>query len=219
MKFRYGTEILTNQGEKIAELEQVVIDPKNKQVTHLVAKKGFILTTDKVIPISLVMNATEDSIKLYDFEGRFEDFDDFIELHYVKAKRENVTNPALEEDDEGVIPLYAYLPAGGVAPGFVPVIRYPDGMETKVVKNIPEDEENIPEGAKVLGLEGEHVGNVSEVIIQPTSNQVTHFVVSKGLLFSTDKLIPSAWVRGYDSNELKLVVDSTIIEGLPAYEN
>ena len=216
MRYNFGTEILNASGEKVGELHQVVIDPVTDQVTSLIAKKGFLLPSDKVIPISLVMDSTEEHIKLYDFEGSYDDLDDYVEIQFVPAE-EGRKNQMVDDDDERPL-LLPYPPAGSIPFGFSPVINYPDRLQTKRVKNIPEKTIEIPEGAKVLGMNGEHVGNVEEVITNPRSDRVTHFIMSKGIFFNEEKMIPSGWVSGYDSNQLKLVVDSKIVEQLPEYK-
>jgi uncharacterized protein YrrD len=217
MKFKFGTDIVNHEGEKVAELYQVVIDPSEDEITHLVAKKGFLFPSDKVIPISLVMSSSEDQIKLYDFEGEFKDLDDFVEVEYVKAESERKIS-MLDARGINVPPLLAYPPAGHGGFGYVPVINYPEQPETEMAKNIPDKTVDIPENARVIGLNGEHVGNVEEVVIDPASDQVTHFVISKGLFFSEDKLIPVSWVKGYDSDKLKLVVNEEIVDNLPEYD-
>lgn len=216
MKFNYGTDILNSKGEKVGELLQVVIDPKTERVTHLIAKKSILPPEDKVIPIKLVMETTEDYIKLFDFEGDFDDLDTFVEVHFVRANK-NERIPFFDKNGERVTPLLLYPRAGSLGMGFVPTVYYPDNVTTEFEKNIPSWAQNIAEGAKVLGLEGEHVGNVEEVITSSLSDKVTHFVISKGLLFKEEKLVPASWVKGYDAVQLKLVVDSEIIEHLPEY--
>lgn len=213
MRFNFGTNILNSEEEKVAELDQVVIDPKTDEVTALIAKKGFLFPKDKVIPISLVMNSTDDYIKLYDFEGSFDDLEDFTETHFVKAEtgRKNSMYSSLP-------PLIAYpslKAAGGM--GYVPRINYPETIKPKTVKNIPEENVDIQENAKVIGLDGDHVGNVKEVLINPVSDRITHFVISKGIFFSEEKLIPVGWVSGFGSDKLKLVVNSNVIEQLPEH--
>ena len=217
MKFKFGTDIVNHEGEKVAELYQVVIDPATDEITHLVAKKGFLFPNDKVIPISLIMSSSEEQIKLYDFEGEIEDLDNFVEVEYVKAESERKIS-MLDARGMNVPPLLAYPPAGQGGFGYVPVINYPEQPATKMAKNIPDKTVDIPENARVIGLNGEHVGNVEEVMIDPTSDKVTHFVISKGLFFTEDKLIPVSWVKGFDSDKLKLVVNEEIIDNLPAYD-
>ena len=213
MRLVYGTDIFNAEGDKVGELEHVVINPETKQVTHLVVRKGYLLSQDKVVPISLVMYANEEKIKLYDFEGNFDDLDNYIELHYVKSKPEDSVE-AYEEN----LPLLYYPPTGVRGMGFVPIVRNPDGMEKKAVKNTPPSTKSIKEGSRVFGMEGEHVGDVEEVIIEPTSDRITHFVISKGIVFKDEKLIPATWVHGFDDDRLKLVVDSNIVKELPEYQ-
>ena len=217
MKFKFGTDIVNNEGEKVAELYQVVIDPSSDEITHLVAKKGFLFPSDKVIPISLVMSSSEDQIKLYDFEGGFEDLDDYVEVEYVKAESERKIS-MLDARGMNVPPLLAYPPAGNGGFGYVPVINYPKQPETETVKNIPDKTIDIPKDARVIGFNGEHVGNVEELVVDPTSDKVSHFVISKGLFFNEEKLIPVSWVRGFDSDKLRLVVNEEIVENLPEYD-
>lgn len=217
MRYTFGTDILNTSGEKVAELHQIVIDPKTDQVTALIAKKGFLIPKDKVIPISLVMESNDDFIKLYDFEGSYDDLEDYTEIHYVQAEADRKAD-MMGEDKVAKAPLIPYPPAHRMGLGYAPNIYYPDTRKTKVVKNIPEDQVDIRKGANVIGLNGEHVGNVEEAVVNPETDVVTHFVLSKGIFFTEEKLIPSAWVKGYDSNQLKLVVDSNIVEQLPEYE-
>lgn len=216
MRFLYGTDIENFEGEKVAELEKVVVDPGTNQVTHIVAKKGFLLTEDKVIPISLVMESNRDRIRLYDFEGSFDDLDDFTEYHFVKTDKSKMTTT--DQYDENVISLLAYPPAGALGMGYIPVIRDAGGIKKRKVQNIPAGSKQISKGDKVLGLNGEHVGDVEEVIMSPQSDQITHFVISEGTFFNEEKLIPAHWVQNYDDDKLKLVVNSAIIQGLPELE-
>lgn len=214
MKYNYGTEIYSFEGKKIGELENVVIDPSTREVTDLIARKGFLLPSDKVIPISLVMESDEGHIKLYDFKGSYDDLDDYIELHYVK-----VENESSDEFDKKMVPLLAYMPAGYAGISYANISNSALGIEPQLVKNVPKGTKNIAKGAHVLGMEGKHIGNVKEVIVEPESNTITHFVISKGLLSNDEKIIPASWVSGFDDHQVKLVVNSKVIQELPEYEH
>src|SRR5690554_429353 len=54
MEFREGTDVLTADGDKLGEVERVVIDPRTREVTHIVVQKGFLFTEDRVLPIEVV---------------------------------------------------------------------------------------------------------------------------------------------------------------------
>ena len=63
VEFREGTDVLTASGEKLGEVERV-IDPRTREVTHIVVKKGFLFTEDRVLPIEVVDSADGEQVVL-----------------------------------------------------------------------------------------------------------------------------------------------------------
>jgi sporulation protein YlmC with PRC-barrel domain len=41
MIFKYGSDVITVNGEKVGEVKEVVIDPRTEDVTHVIIEKGF----------------------------------------------------------------------------------------------------------------------------------------------------------------------------------
>jgi sporulation protein YlmC with PRC-barrel domain len=64
MQFKENAEVLTSSGEKVGRIDRVVIDPKSKELTHVVVKKGFLFTKDKVVSVDHVETTNEDRILL-----------------------------------------------------------------------------------------------------------------------------------------------------------
>jgi sporulation protein YlmC with PRC-barrel domain len=217
MKLKYGVDILSWENEKVGKLEHIVVDPATNEITHLVAKKGMLIPNDKVIPISLVLEANEDRIKLFAFEGDFDDFEDYIDVNYVRAEKKRAEELTNEEGEE-IVPLLAYPPAGMLGFGYMPVIQYPDEEQAELLTNIPEGTVDLSTGAEVVGMDGERVGDVKELIYESSTVEITHLVISEGILFSEEKLIPVSWVTDYDRNQVQLVVASDLVEQLPEYK-
>lgn len=69
-----------------------------------------------------------------------------------------------------------------------------------------------------MTADAEHVGNVERLFVDPSSNKVTHFVISQGVLFKDRKLVPAHWVRSVDEDQVRLSVTSGLLEQLPSYE-
>lgn len=218
MKLTYGVDIVSWENEKVGQLEHVVVDPATNEITHLVAKKGWLIPNDKVIPASLIMEADEDKIRLYAFEGDYDDLDDYIETHYIQADQSLEDDHPGEQEDIEPIPLLAYPPSGVLGMGYAPVVNYPNQQPVETTTNIPDDSVDLRKGAKVYGMDGEQVGTVEELVYEPTSDKVTHLVISEGLLFSDEKMIPVGWVTDLGRNEVELVVNADIVEQLPEYE-
>jgi uncharacterized protein YrrD len=61
------------------------------------------------------------------------------------------------------------------------------------------------------------VGDVEEVLTDPETNRVTHFVVAEGLLLKERKLVPANWVDSILESEVLLTVPAGVVKDLPEY--
>lgn len=218
MKFIKGTTIKSIDGDDVGNLDDIIVDPTDNKVTHIVVKKGFFFTEDRVVPIEALRGVDED-IVLDVPEDDFDIFPHFEEQRYIRPKR-NYPPETVGESDWGhwetpVRPLFYYgLPHTGLYPGELDP-RQPERMQ-QTERNIPEDTVVISEGTEVYSVDDEHAGNVDGVIIDESGN-ISHLVISKGFLFTTERLIPVNWVRHVSDSRIQLLVDTAIIEDLPEY--
>ena len=179
MQFREGANVLTANREKIGEVDRVVLDPKTKEVTHLVAEKGFLFTEEKVIPMSLVGNATEEEVILSDNGIELDELLDYEESHYIAAEVE--AHRQQTPKTTWVRPLYAYPPVVGMQTndkGYA--YGMPNYVKT-ISRNIPEDTVALEIGADMLSSDGEHIGDVERVFLDDQGERATHLLISDGL--------------------------------------
>ncbi len=216
MQFKENAEVVTAEGNKVGHVDRLVIDPRSKALTHLVVKKGFLFTRDKVIPLNLVETAAEDRITLKKGPQDPDDFPDFEETHYVQVEE---TAPPERVDTKGLRPLAWYYPLPGGAWWHTRMGAYPGYPEPPYVRrtelNIPEGTIPLDEGAKVLSSDGKHVGDIERVYVDDQEQRVTHLLISKGLISKSHKLIPSMWVERVGDEEVQLSVGEHFIEKLP----
>ena len=217
MRLKKGDEVYSSQGEKLGNIERVVLDPETKEVTHLVVGKGFLFKTNKIIAMDMLDPAIEDKITVRNSKQGLDDFQDFEETHYVDL--DQTDNPASDELPAS----YWYPPinlawwrAGGTDnPITYPVMPVYVG---RTEQNIPEGTVALEEGAKVMSSDEKHIGNVEQVIIDPQDKRVTHFVVSEGTLFKDRKLIPVLWISRIGEKEVHLSSTANVLARLPAYQ-
>ena len=74
------------------------------------------------------------------------------------------------------------------------------------------------DGAEVFTADGERVGTIDRVVLEPDTKQVTHLVVQKGLLFTEDKLVPISLVGPTTEDRVTLRRDAGDLEKLPDFE-
>ena len=71
--------------------------------------------------------------------------------------------------------------------------------------------------ADVFSSAGERVGTLDRVVLDPESKDVTHIVVEKGILFTTNKVIPIEYVDLQNDERIVLKQTEEELEKLPAY--
>lgn len=74
------------------------------------------------------------------------------------------------------------------------------------------------EGARVITAEGEIVGTIDRVVLDPDTKKVTHLVVQKGFLFTQDKLVPLSLVGPATEDRVTLRLGAGDLEDLPDFE-
>ena len=204
MQFRNNTAVFTSDDREVGKIDRVVLDPRTKEVTHVVIRKGLLSTEDKVVPIDQIAEAGEKQVVLRQ-DINFETLPDFEENHYITLDGEEMPGQYSPGHAQS---MYWYpFQSGQEFPIFTPE---PFIVETE--RNIPDRTVVVKEGAKVTSADGEHVGNIERVFVDPDTDRVTTFLVSKGLLLKERMLIPSAWVSRFGEREVKLAVGSKLLE-------
>src|SRR5258708_33678638 len=140
MQFKDGCRVLTASGQDVGKIDRVVINPRTKAVTHVVVRKGLLLTEDKVVPIGAVASATPDRVVLFQSADNLDRFPPFEETHYVPVNSDAV---GVDYQTGYARPLY-------ISTDFI--------GETE--RNIPENTVALKEGAEVISADGESVGTV-----------------------------------------------------------
>jgi uncharacterized protein YrrD len=74
------------------------------------------------------------------------------------------------------------------------------------------------EGAKVLNARGEPVGEVSRVVLNPHTKEVSEVVVHKGVLFTTEKVVPLSLIGSATRDRVVLRKDVDRLEQLLDFE-
>lgn len=209
MQLKKGAEVYAANDEKIGAVDGIVIDPKTKEIAYILVARGWILKTDKLLPISPIESTSEDEVRLNKYEGDFDELPNFEETHYI---------PIENDDTAWATSMYWYPPvrswmladglSGAIPPNYVP----------KTKRNIPEGMVPLGEGAHVISSDGEHVGNVEKIFTDEEGNRVTHLLIKEGFLFPDKRVIPTSWLVRVRENEIHLTVDSNILEKLPEYQ-
>jgi sporulation protein YlmC with PRC-barrel domain len=209
MQFTDRAEVRTINGEKVGSVERVVLDPFTKEITHIVVGRGFLLPTEKVIPIEWIAASDKDQITLSDGYQNLDLAPDFTETEFVSIWEDSSRGG---DTSNSAPPVYWYPPIGiGWWMGMgVPYVVH-------VEQKIPEGTVALKEGARVISADGKYVGDIERLYTDSTEHRVTHLLISRGFLVHELKLIPAFWIKSLEEHEVHLSVDAALFEGLPQH--
>ena len=203
--FQKGASVLTKNGIEVGSLERVVVNPATNILAGIVVRSGGILKNDeKVVPAHLVADATEDVVLLQEEAGVLESMPPFEQERLIEPTGSSDPTPSVPDQP----PLIVGAPVMGI-----PISQPPEPM-TRIEQNIPEGTVALKEGANVITAEGKHVGNVERILVDPSADEITHMLISKGLLLKEMKLIPMKWVRSLTEDKVQLWVEQNEVEEL-----
>lgn len=208
--FQKGANVLTASGKELGSLERIVLNPDTNVVTDIVIREGTLFNTEnRVIPIHLVAETTENQVMLRGEVDELKSFPPFEERRLVEE--EDITRPDVDVNVDVSMPPVIYG-VQGTGPILVPVPE--EHFTTTIEQNIPPGTVALKEGARVVTADEKHVGNVERVLADPSVNQVTHLLITQGLLIKEQKLVPINWVRTLDEEAIYLRVKEDIVAAL-----
>ncbi len=214
MQFKKDAVVRTSTGRRVGTVDRVVIEPGSNEVTHLVIKKGMVFTKDKVLSVDLTAGTIEEEVILHPGADNLDEIPDFEEEYYIPA-----------EDPKG----RGQTPAGYAPPvtwyhqhpgiawwgglGAYPGYAKPFVLSTH--RNIPDDTIPLEEGAKVMDSEGDRIGKVKSVYVEPDEHHVTHLLVESGALSRHSRIVPSRWIKSVSEDSVRLTIDKDFFDRLP----
>jgi len=185
---------------------QVIVNPTNKQITHLVVKEKQAPHTEYMAPIQQVVDSTPDMIKLRCTLAGLETMDPFIHIDTIQNDAKSMGFPS-----EG------YGLAGNPAMGYA-TMPYDPGerfMVTVKTEAVPDGEVALTHSAHIHASDGQ-VGQLDGFLIDSSSGQTMYLVLREGHLWGQkDVSIPVAQIDHMKEDSVYLKLDKQSIGALP----
>jgi uncharacterized protein YrrD len=192
--FRIGSDVYTTDGQA-GKLMKVVIDLETERVTHLIVEKGFLLKTDRVVPVEDIAEVTDAGIRLKVSTAELEQFAQFDEGEF------RVPEPGWEHERYQVDdPIHVLRWGIHYAPPLDS--DYAITREDALKEGVDADEPVIGKGTPVYDRDGQ-VGTVETLQVDETTSQITHLVVKQGLLGSS-LVIPMSAVSSVSDSSVDI---------------
>ncbi len=166
---------------------RVIVDPANRQITHVVVEVADWPHTERLVPIELVKNSGVNTLELDCTSSHLITLKHFVDTQYVRESHSNPISP-------GAPPFSMLVP--------------------KEYYRIPEGELALQKGAHVEAADGA-IGRVDEFVIDPDTDRITHLIVRTGHLWNQQSVaIPVSAIDRIKANVVYLKVNKHALKEL-----
>jgi len=197
-QFTIGAEVRCSDGV-CGELTQVVVDPVARAVTHLVVEPKHRQGLGRLVPLSLVVDASAGEVRLNCTTKGFEKLDHAEETQFLPGSGGHADYTAGQALSQ---PYYGLTGVIGDVPQAV------------TYDTLPLDEVAVRRGEQVDATDGK-IGIVQGLVLDPRSHRVTHVLLQEGHLWGRKQVaIPIGAVSKVDSG-IRLNITKQQVEDLP----
>lgn len=185
---------------------QVIVDPTNKQVTHLVVKEKHFPHTEYMAPVEQIMDSTPDMIKLRCTIAGLATMDPFIHIDTIYTDAKGMGYSTREVGLTGALGMgYATWPQHDAGERFTVTVK---------TEAVPAGEVALTQGAHIHARDG-RIGRL-DGFLAATTGQITHLLLREGHLWGqTDVTIPVAQIDHLEEENVYLKLDKASISALP----
>lgn len=212
MRLELGKAVRSQDDKIVGELADVIIDPLEKRVTHLVVRPSHGAEGSRLVSIAQAEAAADGGeISLRCTAAEVDALPNIEEFAYLRLGEAPVADPDWDVGVTNVLAQPYYQSAGLVEPSF--------GMQEvgTVYHRIPKGEIEIRRASSVLTKDDRYVGDV-EAFIVDDDEHITHFVLERGHLWGRrDVTIPVSAVAKVESDAVTVDLSEHEIGELPSH--
>ena len=210
MRLELGTPVHCSDGE-LGELADVVIDPTEKRVKHLVVRPREEEGEARLVPAELATEGDGEGIALRCTLDEARRFPGVQEFAYLRVGDFPLDDPDWDVGVQSVLAMPYYDATGmTLSPGTY-------GGETAVFYDrVPKGEVEIRRSSSVWSADGHHLGHVDGFVVGD-DDAITHVVLERGHLWGRREVtIPIGAVARSATDEIHLSLSKDDVGKLPA---
>jgi sporulation protein YlmC with PRC-barrel domain len=212
MRLEIGDRVRCTDGV-YGELADVVIDPLEKRVTHLVVRPAQDEREARLVPIQLAKGGGDEEreIELECTLAEAQGFESVHEAAFLRLGERPAEDPNWDVGVEDVLamPYYAGLDVGGFPAG-------PDSYVTMYYDRVPKGEVEVRRASVVISADGHSLGEVDGFVVD-ADEHITHFVLEHGHLWGRKEVtIPIGAVARVESDAVHVALSKDEVGALPA---
>lgn len=204
MKIPLKAKVICKDGE-YGSVKELLVDPIKEKVSHVVIEnkhKG----SEVIIPIDIIDYSTDCVLTIEHTAVELDEYPPFLIHEFINIPATD-TEFAYWGADPTMTHSYTMFPY--VLHKGIPVVEV-----TK--EDIPKGELKLRKGMIVKNRGGKRMGHVDELIIDSSSDFITHIVMRTGHLFGTKEVaVPNIHIFSFEEHAVVLSLEEEDIDTLP----
>ena len=211
MRLEIGDRVRCTDGV-YGELADIVIDPLEKRVTHLVVQSERGEGGARLVPIQLA-KGRDDGQREIELEGTLDEaqgFESVREVAYLRLDENPVEDPDWDVGVEQVLAMPYYAGVG--------VDPYPGDLTSQVAMyydRVPKGKVEVRRASDVISVDGHSLGEVDGFVVD-ADEHITHFVLERGHLWGRKEVtIPIGAVARVESDVVHVALSKDEVGALP----
>ena len=196
------------------ELADIVIDPLERRVTHLVVQPEQDDGGVRLVPIQLARRRDDEQREI-ELECTLDETHGFESVHesaYLRLGESPADDPDWDVGVEDVLamPYYAGL---GIDPSGVP-----DSHISMSYDRVPKGEVEVRRASRVMSADEQYLGDVDGFLLD-NGDHITHFVLERGHLWGRREVtVPIGAVESVQSDVVTLKLSKDEVGDLPSHK-
>ena len=211
MRLEIGNRVRCTDGV-YGELADIVVDPLEKRVTHLVVQPDQGEGEARLVPIQQAKGRDDEhrEIELQCTLDEAQGFESVREGAYLRLGESPAEDPDWDVGVEDVLALPYYAFDGGAYPGEL------DSHVTVYYDRVPKGEVEVRRASAVISADGHSLGEVDGFVVD-ADEHITHFVLERGHLWGRKEVtIPIGAVARVESDVVHIALSKDEVGTLPA---
>lgn len=209
MEIQLGRPVIAKDGERIGQVDRIVIDPVSMELVQFIVHKGLFLSEDRIIERPLIEHVgIEGTVFLAVASDFVEHLPLFVEHSFLAEAPPAETNAPYIVGIGGPDPntvLTSEEPVGHDYQTFTTSIfeHAPSGgPRLEVRSNIPADAVLLSRGTDIVDADGDKIGALEKLIYQ--DGTIEGFVAESGLIERHQIRVPAADVESITHERIQL---------------
>jgi sporulation protein YlmC with PRC-barrel domain len=213
VRLELGKPVRGGGGEVVGELADVIVDPAQKRVTHLVVKTSHADLESRLVPIELVVRGADagSAISLRCTPEELAALPNVEDFTYMRLGEPLVDDPEWDVGVTTVLTAPSFESTG--FPEYSSAFDQDVGM---LYDRVPKGEVEIRRDSGVLAANGDYIGEVEELVVDD-DERITHFVLETGHFWRRWAVtVPVDAVTEVESDTVTLSLSSQEVAKLPS---